>query len=248
MSQYIIRLDDACPQMNKKNWARVEQILDKYNVKPIVGVIPQNEDSDFQWEEDPYFWNKVKLWQDKRWEICLHGLHHNLHYHEPTRGYYQLSHGVKTEFAGLSFSEQRKMIEEGLSIFEKHNIKTRGFFAPAHTYDFNTVSAIKESASIEYISDGYALCPYKKDGVTFIPSICDGPFKMPLGLYTFVLHPSMMSERSFLRLERFLNNNNENIVSVDEVIDRVQMKQGITGKSLEVGIYIARAIRKRIKK
>ena len=43
---YCLRLDDACPQMNAEKWARIERILDKYKVKPIVGVIPENRDPD----------------------------------------------------------------------------------------------------------------------------------------------------------------------------------------------------------
>ena len=35
---YCLRLDDACPQMNTEKWARIERILDKYKVRPIVGV------------------------------------------------------------------------------------------------------------------------------------------------------------------------------------------------------------------
>lgn len=41
---YLVRLDDACPQMNKQKWQRVENILDKYRIKPMVGIIPHNED------------------------------------------------------------------------------------------------------------------------------------------------------------------------------------------------------------
>ena len=44
---YCLRLDDACPQMNTEKWARIERILDKYKVRPIVGVIPENRDPDF---------------------------------------------------------------------------------------------------------------------------------------------------------------------------------------------------------
>lgn len=32
MLKYIIRLDDACPNMKKDNWERVEKLLDKYNI------------------------------------------------------------------------------------------------------------------------------------------------------------------------------------------------------------------------
>ncbi len=40
-TKYIIRIDDACPTMNKEKWGLFEKYL---NIKPIVAVIPNNED------------------------------------------------------------------------------------------------------------------------------------------------------------------------------------------------------------
>lgn len=63
---YCLRLDDACPQMNTEKWARIERILDKYKVRPIVGVIPENRDPDFVAVADENFWKKACEWQKKR--------------------------------------------------------------------------------------------------------------------------------------------------------------------------------------
>jgi len=41
---YLIRLDDACSTMDSAKWQRVETILDCYGVRPLVGVIPDNND------------------------------------------------------------------------------------------------------------------------------------------------------------------------------------------------------------
>ena len=41
MKRYIIRLDDAASTRNIINWNRIENLLDKFQVKPLVGVIPQ---------------------------------------------------------------------------------------------------------------------------------------------------------------------------------------------------------------
>ena len=40
MKKYIIRLDDAAEKMNIDNWEKMENILDRYDIKPLVGVIP----------------------------------------------------------------------------------------------------------------------------------------------------------------------------------------------------------------
>ena len=60
MKRYLIRLDDACPTMDHAKWQRMEDILDKYGIKPMVGVIPNNEDSQLKIKnEDEGFWGKV---------------------------------------------------------------------------------------------------------------------------------------------------------------------------------------------
>ena len=61
MSQYILRLDDASDYMDVKKWQRMEELLDQYGIKPLVGVIPDNLDSSLTdtYEQDPEFWDKT---------------------------------------------------------------------------------------------------------------------------------------------------------------------------------------------
>ena len=40
MSKYIMRLDDAAEKMDIEKWSRMEKLLDKHSIKPLVGVIP----------------------------------------------------------------------------------------------------------------------------------------------------------------------------------------------------------------
>lgn len=86
MFRFLVRLDDACPTMFQDNWDRIEEILDRYSIKPIVGVIPDCKDRSVGFDNpiDESFWNKVKMWDSKGWEIALHGLHHT--YHEMPKG------------------------------------------------------------------------------------------------------------------------------------------------------------------
>ena len=39
-----IRLDDITPDMDKKSFERFKALLDKYKVKPLIGVVPDNKD------------------------------------------------------------------------------------------------------------------------------------------------------------------------------------------------------------
>lgn len=247
MAKYLIRLDDACQTMNHRNWRKIEKMLDKYKVQPIVGIIPDNLDKDFYWKTDTEFWEKARQWQSKGWTIALHGLHHNLTDYSG-KGYFQLSHSRKTEFAGKSIDEQNQMLKEGIRILRSEGIYPRCFFAPCHTFDRNTVLAIHENPEIQFISDGYALRPYRKGGGVFIPSICDGPFSFPAGVFTFVFHPSFMRREDFQRLGLFLETEHKKIISSDDLCKENLPGQGIAGICAEYGIYIARMMRNKIKK
>ena len=44
MKKLLLRLDDASEYMDVDKWRNMERILDKYNVKPLFGIIPANND------------------------------------------------------------------------------------------------------------------------------------------------------------------------------------------------------------
>ena len=77
---YLIRLDDASEFMDIDKWTTMEILLDNYRIKPIVGVIPDNNDGDFtgKYEKNPRFWEMVRTWEQKKWTIALHGYTHVL--------------------------------------------------------------------------------------------------------------------------------------------------------------------------
>ncbi|MBR3460957.1 MAG: DUF2334 domain-containing protein [Clostridia bacterium] len=232
--------------MDSEKWDRVESILDNYNIQPIVGIIPKCEDraADFQHSPDPLFWKKALNWKKKGWSLCLHGLHHSFHDTPKGTKYFQKNIGNYTEFAGESIDKQADMINEGIAVFHSNGIVVEGFFAPAHTYDLNTVLACEREKEIRYISDGYALHKFKKHGMTFIPNIFDTPHKMPFGLYTFVYHPSKMKEEDFVFFESFLKNNYGSAVTVQQILDsdcRVRSR-GITGLLIEIVLHMKRRI------
>ena len=59
-AKYLIRLDDACHTMKLVNWNLLEKIFDKYSIKPIIAVIPNNKDSSLIYDEkDNFFWEKI---------------------------------------------------------------------------------------------------------------------------------------------------------------------------------------------
>lgn len=205
MKHYLIRLDDASPFMNKSNWARIECLLDKYNVKPLVGVIPSLRDKEIMIEdEDPDFWAKPLKWQNKGWSIALHGYDHV--YISTNSGINPLWH--RSEFAGLSLQVQKDKIRKGVDILRSAGIDPHFFFAPSHTFDDLTLKALKEETNINVISDTIALKPYKKDDFVFIPQISGHCVNIPVpGVYTFCFHPNSMKDKDYMTLEKFLENN-----------------------------------------
>ena len=40
----IIRIDDIAENMNWQLMEKCEELFDKYNIKPVLGVIPNNKD------------------------------------------------------------------------------------------------------------------------------------------------------------------------------------------------------------
>ena len=203
-TKYLIRLDDACPFMDTKKWQRMEDILDEYGVKPMVGIIPNNADPKTMIEpENPSFWDKVKAWQEKGWAIALHGYDHCYISDKGMQGLNPM--WSRSEFAGVSLENQRKKIRKGLNTLKEHGLEAKYFFAPSHTFDENTLIAIREESDIRIISDTIGRYPYRKDDFWFIPQITGHCVKMPMkGIYTFCFHPNTMNDQSFFNLEYFL--------------------------------------------
>lgn len=204
MSKYILRLDDAAEKMDVEKWHRMEQLLDKYNIKPLVGVIPDCKDRMMdEYQIDEKFWDKVKCWERKGWTIALHGYEHV--YCTDNGGINPVN--PRSEFAGVPLEEQKRKVREGIKIFKAHGINPKVFFAPSHTFDEKTIEAIKTESEIRIISDTIANKPYTKYGMTFVPQQSGRVRKLPFGVITFCYHPNAMGERDFECLDRFLDDN-----------------------------------------
>lgn len=214
-TKYLIRLDDACPYMDRAKWRRMEEILDRYGVKPLVGIIPSNEDSETILDsEDESFWRKALEWKGKGWSLALHGYNHVC---TTNTGGLNPVH-QRSEFAGLSFEEQKEKITKGYSVLKEHGLKVEWFFAPSHTFDKNTLTAIKECTPIRSVSDMIATKPYIDEGLTFVPCQMGRLRKMPIaGYWCACYHPNIMKEEEFAMLEDFLKTHTEDMISFGEL-------------------------------
>ncbi|PAD40397.1 DUF2334 domain-containing protein [Terribacillus sp. 7520-G] len=221
---FIIRLDDASEYMDVHKWNKIEALLDKYEIKPIVGVIPNNEDETFttKYVRDDNFWLKAKGWQEKGWEIALHGYNHV--YASNSGGINPVNH--RSEFAGLSLEDQQIKISKGMKIFKEKDIISRMFFAPSHTFDDNTLKALTLESNIRMISDTIANNCYKYNDFYFIPQQSGKARLLPLKLVTFCYHPNEMTNSDFNHLESFIVKHRRKFISIDD-ITFLERKMGI---------------------
>lgn len=202
---YFMRLDDACEKMNTQTWARMEALLDRYGIAPLVGIIPHCEDPDMDgYPVDPAFWGgTVARWVSKGWVLALHGWNHVCITDQGGLNPAQ----KRSEYAGVPLAVQKQKVTDGVKVFREHGYEPAVFFAPSHTFDENTLTALRECSRIRIISDTIASKPYTKYGLTFIPQQSGVVRKLPFDIITVCYHPNVMQEADFARLENFLAEN-----------------------------------------
>ena len=213
----LIRFDDIAENMNWNLMNKCEHLFDELNIKPVMGVIPNNKDSELlAYPKNEKFWEVVTKWQNKGWEISMHGYSHV--YDKETNKKDFFEYGGKSEFFGHSLESQSEKIKKGLEIFKNRNIKVRSFFSPNHTYDHNTFKALK-LFGIKEIIDGYGFKPYLENDIKFIPQLFYKPFFLPFGLQTTQIHLNYMSEKDFNSFSKLVKKNSQKIISYDEALN-----------------------------
>tara|TARA_A100001015_G_scaffold102514_1_gene113861 strand:- start:1227 stop:2003 length:777 start_codon:yes stop_codon:yes gene_type:complete len=203
-AKYIIRLDDASHFSNFKKWDAIERILEKYDIKPIVAVIPKNMDNSiFYSKYRSDFWTIIKRWDTKGWNIAIHGYKHIFHYVERNKLIFPFYN--RSEFAGLTLNEQRQKINKSNEIFLKNKINPKIWISPGHCMDNITLEAIKLETEIKIISDGISFYPYSFRGLHFIPQQLWKLKKKFFGIWTICLHPDTMSESEIKEFDKSLS-------------------------------------------
>jgi len=213
-ARYLIRFDDICPTMNWGIWSKVEQVLVETETKPILAVIPDNQDKNLRIaDSDCSFWEKVKSWQQKGWTIGLHGYQHK--YVKKDCGIIRLN--TRSEFAGLPFEEQERKINRAVAIFRDKGVHPDLWIAPAHSFDRITIAVLKK-CDITIISDGYYLFPHAgADGVFWLPQQLWRFRWLPFGVWTVCCHHNAWSERDIVRFQSDVLQYRNAITDVPEI-------------------------------
>ena len=214
-TNYIFRLDDIAPNMNWDMMDRVKKLFNNHNVKPILGVIPKNEDEELK--KYPLckfnFWEKIHEYKNESWEVAMHGYEHL--YDVKCKKIDYLGLGGNSEFVGLPYETQLKKIDKGLNILKQQNLGTKIFFAPNHTFDHNTIKACKVLGFESFI-DGYGIAPYYDNQILFVPQLFYKLYSLPIGIQTFQIHLNYFSNGDYIKLEKFIKKNEEKIISYKE--------------------------------
>jgi len=216
-TKLLIRIDDVAENMNWNYMDKCEKLFDENEIKPLLGVIPVNKDEDLlRFPKNGNFWARVNEWQNKGWEITMHGCNHL--YTQKSDKNDIFNYGGNSEFYGLNYHTQLEKIKNGLEVFKKKEIKIRSFFAPNHIYDANTLVALKNS-DIKIIIDGYGLFPYYRDKILFVPQLFFKEILLPFGVQSTQVHMNNWDDPYCENFHKFINKNKKKITDLDHIIE-----------------------------
>ena len=214
MIRYFFRIDDIAPNMNWENFNLLISIFKKHNIKPLLAVIPDNKDPKLL--EYPFisdFWITINELKQDDWIIGQHGWQHLVQ-----AGGGMLKIHNSGEFGGLDLNVQEKMIRNGKDIISSKFEQSEIFVAPRHSFDHNTVKALRHN-NFKFISDGIGLYPFKKWGIVWLPQILWRPRKWLFGLITVALHPNTMTHDEFTNLRKFIETKRNSVGNFGELLD-----------------------------
>ncbi|MDE6972988.1 MAG: DUF2334 domain-containing protein [Lachnospiraceae bacterium] len=228
-----VRLDDITPDMDWEGFLRFKALLDRYQVKPLIGVIPQNRDENVKGSGNGRpgdFWAYIRKLQEEGWVVAMHGYEHV--YTTQRGGLFPLNHF--SEFAGLPYEKQRQMLEDGKKLLEDKGVFTDLFMAPAHSYDRNTLKALKDTG-FKGITDGFGDFPYVYRGLTFYPISFrfSATLKKKKGYSTMVVHTGTNTEKEMEQYEGYFQRGDVTWISYGEYLNAKAAKRGILGRCRE---------------
>jgi hypothetical protein len=223
-AQYLLRFDDIYPEMNWRVWAEIEPLLVEKDIKPILAIVPDNQDRTLRVHRPaPDFWKRVRSWQERGWTIGLHGHQHV--YLNKNPGILGLP-TLQSEFAGLPREVQEEKLRSGLAIFDREGVRADCWVAPSHSFDWITVDLLA-GLGVKVISDGLWPWPHTdRHEVTWIPQQLWAAFRpMPSGVWTVCYHHKNWCQRELEGLRCDLDCFALQITSVDEVLRRFTGRQ-----------------------
>ena len=113
-----------------------------------------------------------------------------------------------SEFAGLPYKEQYERIRRGKEIMNSKGLYTDIWMAPGHSFDQNTLKALKDSG-FRYLTDGTALYPFKRNDLVFVPQQLWQPRPFSFGVFTICLHSNIADDTLYHKVKRHIKSGAE---------------------------------------
>ena len=226
-----VRMDDITPDMNWENFQFFQNLFREAGIAPLLGIVPDNRDPGLHCgpaRED--FYEVMRALADEGYMFAMHGFRHL--YTTDRGGMFPLNRN--SEFAGLPCDRQREMLRRGRDIMAAGGIRTDIFMAPSHSYDANTLRALRESGFTK-ITDGFGKRPYLYRGLTFYPiSFQTGrSLKARGGAATLVIHANTVTEAEKERYARLFREHRGRLISYAEYLQMAPVRRHIPGRVWE---------------
>jgi predicted deacetylase len=233
-AEYLVRFDDICPTMNWTVWQEVERILVQQGIKPLLGVIPDNQDDHLKVNPPRNdFWPLVRTWRERGWAIGMHGYQHRC----ATQDAGILGINKYGEFAGLPREAQATKLRMAFEIFRREGIRPDAWIAPAHSFDRITLQLLKEMG-LRRISDGFFLFPnLDYTEMLWIPQQFWRFRLMPFGVWSVCLHINNWGSRDILRFQQDAERYLEKIISFKDAISRYGNRRADWKDNLFEAVY-----------
>ena len=240
-----IRMDDITPDMDWGKFNRFKDLLDAHRITPLIGVVPKNKDEKLSINparED--FWDYIKALRDRGWVVAMHGYKHR--YTTKNPGLFPI--GGKSEFAGLPYARQDEMIRKAKRILRTNGIETDIFMAPSHSFDRDTLMALKKNG-FNRLTDGFGTGPFRAEDMIFYPIAVkrsDSLKDTRDGIVSFVYHANTMEDKDFDKLKELLESGK--VVSYSEFFGEEVQDRNTFGQAKQYALakakYMAVQLRK----
>ena len=243
-AQYLLRFDDLCPTMRRNQWSRLLPVMEELRIRPILAVVPDNQDKDLQREPaDLEFWGGMQALEAAGATIALHGFQHVC----KSVGRSLVPLNQCSEFAGVDEHTQRQWIRAGLTMLRDRGLNPKMWVAPRHGFDRATLRALR-AEGIETVSDGLARIPFMRGGMTWIPQQLWGPAQKRRGLGTICTHCNSARDEEVDALIAFMRRNAQSFTSVDRVQAEFEVRELNVGERVYERLTLIKMQASRLKK
>lgn len=224
-------MDDITPDMDWEKFQFFQGLFEKAGITPLLGIVPESRDEKLHCgkpRED--FYAVMRELKAKGYSFAIHGCHHL--YTTKCGGLFPLNN--ISEFAGVPYEKQKEMLAFGKAKLKEQGIDTDLFMAPAHSYDKNTLRALR-ALGITKVTDGFGKAPYTYKGLTFYPIsfLLGRSLKQKDGVTTLVLHANTVTQADKERYQKIFDEYGKNMISYSAYLEMKPVRRRLPGRVVE---------------